>query len=107
MSGSSNDVLPRKKQSGRRPSKPASPLRATFGRNLRLTRIAQDQSIYDIAAKAEIDWSYLGQIERGERSVGLDVLDALAQAVEVQLFELLNPDYSTRYSLRSEAETTK
>ena len=93
MNRASSDALPRKKQGERRPSKAASPLRAVFGRNVRLTRIAQHQSLHDIAAKAEIDWSYLGQIERGERSVGLDLMDALAQALELELFELLRPDY--------------
>ncbi|MHA0036775.1 helix-turn-helix domain-containing protein (plasmid) [Deinococcus sp. PESE-38] len=62
-----------------------------FGRNLRLTRIGQNLSIYDVAAKAEVDWSYLAQIERGERSVGIDVMAALAEAVDTPLFQLLNP----------------
>lgn len=61
--------------------------------NLRLARISKDLSINDAAAKADVDWSYFAQIERGKRSVGLDVMDALAQSVGVPLFELLNPSF--------------
>lgn len=85
----------RKKQTARKPSKSPSPLRAVFGLNLRLARIGKDMSINDAASKADVDWSYFAQIERGERSVGLDVMDALAQAVEVPVHQLLDPGFDS------------
>jgi transcriptional regulator with XRE-family HTH domain len=80
-----------KRQKARKPSRAASELRAVFGSNLRAVRHAKGLSIFDVSQAAEVDWSYLAQIERGERSVGLDVLHALAEAVETPLHELLNP----------------
>ncbi|MFW8628059.1 helix-turn-helix domain-containing protein [Deinococcus sp. ME38] len=66
-----------------------SPLRAVFGANLRAVRKDRGLSIFDVAFQSKIDWSYISQIERGQRNVGIDMLDALAQAVGVPLIELL------------------
>ncbi len=74
-------------------NRPASPLRKVFGENLRATRKAKALSIFDIAYAIKMDWSYISQIERGGRNVGLDVMDALAGAVDVPLVELLRSDY--------------
>ncbi|UQN10649.1 helix-turn-helix domain-containing protein [Deinococcus sp. QL22] len=73
-------------------NQPASPLRAVFGANLRATRKAKGLSIFDIAHDSKIDWSYISQIERGQRNSGLDMLDALAQAVGVRVVDLLDPE---------------
>ncbi|WP_133161919.1 helix-turn-helix domain-containing protein [Deinococcus koreensis] len=86
-------TIQRKKQTTRKAKKPARLLREVLGANSRLVKIGKDLSINDAAAKANIDWSYFAQIERGERSVGLDVMDALAQADGVLLFELLDPSF--------------
>lgn len=86
-------TIGRKKQTTRKAKKPASLLREILGASSRPVKIGKDLSINDAAAKANIDWSYFAQIERGERSVGLDVMDALAQADGVLLFELLDPSF--------------
>ena len=79
-------------------NRPASPLRKVFGENLRATRKAKDLSLFDIAHTIKMDWSYISQLERGERNVGLDVMDALAGAVNVPLIELLRADYQPQPS---------
>lgn len=56
-------------------------------------RKAKGLSIFDIAQDIKMDWSYISQIERGQRNVGLDVLDALAGAVQVRLVELLDAEH--------------
>lgn len=74
-------------------NRPASPLRKVFGENLRATRKARGLSTFDVAYAIKMDWSYISQIERGGRNVGLDVMDALAGAVGVPLVDLLRPEY--------------
>lgn len=72
-----------------RTNRPPSPLRVVFGANLRSTRKAQGMTVFDVAHACRMDWSYINQIERGERNAGIDVLDALATAVGVPLRDLL------------------
>lgn len=62
---------------------------------MRATRKVKELSIFDIAYAIKMDWSYISQIERGGRNVGLDIMDALAGAVDVPvpLVELLRTDY--------------
>lgn len=73
-----------------RTNRPSSPLRTVFGANLRAARKEQGLTVFDVAHASRMDWSYVHQIERGERNVGLDVLDALAQAVNRKLIDLLD-----------------
>ncbi|MBZ9751813.1 helix-turn-helix domain-containing protein [Deinococcus sp. HMF7604] len=44
-----------------------------------------------MAQASQMDWSYISQIERGKRNVGIDILDALAQAVGTSVINLLSP----------------
>lgn len=66
-------------------------MRVVFGGNLRSTRRAKGLSVFDVAYAIKMDWSYISQIERGKRNVGIDVMDALAGAIGVQLIDLLQP----------------
>ena len=85
-----------------RTSRPPSPLRAVFGGNLRAARKARGMSVFDVAYRSKVDWSYINQIERGERNAGLDILDALAQAVGVKLVDLLDPTLSSHQEAESQ-----
>ena len=76
--------MPREKRS-------ASPLRQVFGTQLRAARQARGMTIFDLAYAAQVDWSYVTQIENGRKNASLDVLDALATAVGVPLVTLLQP----------------
>ena len=66
-----------------------SPLRLVFGMRLRAARQARGMTIADLAYAARVDWSYLTQIEAGRKNASLDVLDALATAVDLPLSEML------------------
>lgn len=72
-------------------SRPPSPLRAVFGARLRTERKARGYTLEEVAHRAHLDWSYLAQLERGKRNVGIDALDALAQAIGIPLHQLLDP----------------
>jgi len=65
--------------------------RRLFGQHLRNLRDAAGLSQEELALRAEIARNYIGGIEAGERSVGLDVVFALADALHVSSRELM-PD---------------
>ncbi len=54
-----------------------------FGDNVRATRSAQKISQEELAAKAGIDRTYMGGVERGERNLGLLNLARIAKALGV------------------------
>lgn len=46
-------------------------------------------TLEDVAERAAMNWSYIAQVERGERNVGIDNMAALAEALGVPLRDLL------------------
>lgn len=63
--------------------------RKIFGERLRTERKAQGLTLEDVAEKADIGWSYIASVERGERNISIDNMDALALALGVQLSKLI------------------
>ncbi len=64
-------------------------LLAAFGQALRAKRKEHGLSQEELAARASLDRSYVGGVERGERNVSLINLDKLARALNLTLAELL------------------
>jgi transcriptional regulator with XRE-family HTH domain len=60
-----------------------------FGARLRALRIAARLSQETLAFQSQLDRSYVGQVERGERNVSLKNIAKLAQALNVAPYELL------------------
>lgn len=71
--------------------RPASHARKVFGTRLREARWERDLTLEDVAEKADMNWSYIAQVERGERNVSIDNMAALADAVNMALPDLLQP----------------
>ncbi len=63
--------------------------RERLARNLRFFRGQQGLSQENLADRAGIHRTHIGQLELGRRSVTLDTLVSLAQALGVDEFELL------------------
>ena len=59
-----------------------------FGRRLRELRKARGYSQEGFALLVELDRTYVGGIERGERNPGLKVILRIAEALEVPVREL-------------------
>lgn len=59
-----------------------------FGDRLRHLRKARGYSQESFAAACELDRTYLGGIERGERNLALRNLERIAQTLELSLAEL-------------------
>ncbi len=62
--------------------------RAIVAWNLRRIRVQKGLSQEKLAADAGVDRAYLAKVERQAVNTGVDVLDKLANALEVNLFDL-------------------
>jgi len=59
--------------------------------NLRSLRRRQGLSQEELAHRADIDRTYVSALERGVYGATIDVLEKLARALDVQVWELLKP----------------
>lgn len=66
-------------------------LQDTLGRNVRRLRRAENLSQEGLAFEAEIDRTYVSQIERGVINPSLLVLSKIANALNVDVLVLLKP----------------
>lgn len=69
--------------------RPPSLARKTFGAKLRDVRREKGLTLEDLAETADMNWSYIAQVERGERNISIDNMAALAEAVGIALKDLL------------------
>jgi transcriptional regulator with XRE-family HTH domain len=61
-----------------------------FGQRVRQLRKEQGYSQENFAAACQLDRTYVGGIERGERNVALRNIDAIADTLGITLAELLD-----------------
>jgi len=62
-----------------------------FGLVLRHAREELKLSQETLAEKAGLHRTYIGQVERGERNISIDNMEHLAEAVGMELWEMLRP----------------
>lgn len=62
---------------------------AIVGRNVRKLRKQRGMTQEELAFEAEIDLTYIGGIERGKRNPSLLVMVRIAEALSVQLKQLI------------------
>lgn len=60
-----------------------------FGARVRQLRLSKGYSQESFAAKCNLDRTYVGGIERGERNVALRNIEAIAKALDITLAELM------------------
>lgn len=65
------------------------PARERFGIALRQARLRLEISQEELAARAGMHRTYVGQVESGQRNVAIDNLEKLADAVSLPLAEML------------------
>jgi len=68
----------------------------TFGRNVQKERQAQRISQEELAFRAGLHRTYIGMVERAERSISLQNAKKIADALSVQLDKLLVNDKEER-----------
>ena len=59
-----------------------------LGNKIKLLRLEKSYSQEELAYKAEIDRTYISDIEKGERNVSILIIEKLAKALEIEVFEL-------------------
>lgn len=64
----------------------------TLGQNIKNIRKSKQISQIDLAVAVGIDRSYLSEIENGRRNLSINILYAIADALEVNLSDILPPD---------------
>jgi transcriptional regulator with XRE-family HTH domain len=64
-------------------------LRQVFGSVLRRARLAQQRTLADVAARAQVSTPYLSEIERGLKEASSEVLAAICRALDMQVLDLV------------------
>jgi transcriptional regulator with XRE-family HTH domain len=64
-------------------------VRAAFGRRVRELRTKRGLSQEQLAARADLHWTYVSSIERGRRDPGLRAVARLATALGVTFSDLV------------------
>ena len=62
---------------------------ARFGNRVRELRLSKGLSQESFAARCELDRTYVGGIERGERNLALRNIESIANALDITLSELM------------------
>jgi transcriptional regulator with XRE-family HTH domain len=71
--------------------KPSQYLVQMVASNIRRFREALGVSQERLAAISGLHRTYIGSVERGERNITLSTLEVLAEALEVEVTELISP----------------
>lgn len=78
------------KPKGKAKKKEKDPLLVAFGEQLRQLRLEADLSQEELAEYAGLHWTYVGQIERGERNLTLLNVLKLARGLDMTASDLLD-----------------
>jgi len=78
----------------------------TVGKNIRKCRLAKKMRQEDLAEKTNLSVTYVGMLERGEKTPSLETLVAILNALEVSadvvLCDVVNAGYEVKHSLLNE-----
>jgi len=66
----------------------------TFRQNIGLIRRVKNLSQERLAEMANLHRTYVGQIERGKVTPTLEAAECIAQALDMELWEVLQPNFS-------------
>jgi transcriptional regulator with XRE-family HTH domain len=72
------------------PKQPISEAAGEFGERVRARRAELGKSQEQLAAETSLHWSYIGQVERGQRNVTLHSILKLAEVLAVDPGELVH-----------------
>ncbi len=62
--------------------------RVLLGRRIRAIRKAKGWTQEELGSKADVSYKFVGEIERGQQNPSFDTLVKIADALEVELFDL-------------------
>lgn len=67
----------------------SSAYRLIFAKNVRQVRRLKELSQEEVAFRANISRVYMGGVERGERNITIDLMERIAEALDIPLEQLL------------------
>jgi transcriptional regulator with XRE-family HTH domain len=67
----------------------AKNIQATLGARIRQLRKEREWSQEDLAAASGMHWTYIGQVERGERNLTIQSIRSIAKGLNLKMSELL------------------
>jgi transcriptional regulator with XRE-family HTH domain len=70
-------------------NQPISPAAGTFGERVRSRRHQLGQSQEQLAAECGLHWTYIGQVERGQRNISLHNILKIAGGLRIDPGELV------------------
>ncbi|UZD22287.1 helix-turn-helix transcriptional regulator [Algoriphagus halophytocola] len=62
-------------------------IKEAFGQKVKLLRKAKELSQEDLADKSGLNRPYISAIEQGKRNVSLEVIEKLAEALDIEIKE--------------------
>ena len=65
-------------------------LREAVGSSLRSARTEQSRTLRDVAREARVSLGYLSEVERGQKEASSELLNAICEALGLQLSALLS-----------------
>jgi transcriptional regulator with XRE-family HTH domain len=77
-------------------------LRLLFARNLRLVRINAGLSQERLGHECDLDRTFISSVERGVRNISIDNIERISLALNIDAWELLNPDLANSRQLNTE-----
>jgi len=66
----------------------AKDIKHAFGKRVRALRKSRKWSQEKMAESSRMHWTYIGQVERGERNLTLQSIQAIAKAFNMKISEL-------------------
>ena len=66
----------------------AKDIKHAFGKRVRALRKSRKWSQEKMAEASRMHWTYIGQVERGERNLTLQSIQAIAKAFNMKISEL-------------------
>ena len=68
-------------------------LRIQLGLNIQEARRSKGFSQETLAHRADIDRGYIGKIENAKHAASIDMVEAIAKALDIEARDLLNPRF--------------
>jgi transcriptional regulator with XRE-family HTH domain len=65
-------------------------LREAVGSSLRAARTKQSRTLRDVAREARVSLGYLSEVERGQKEASSELLNAICEALGLQLSALMS-----------------
>lgn len=78
---------------------PVHQLNVVVGSNVRRLRTQAAFTREELASRAQVDWTYLGAIERGQRNPSVAILARLAAALDVKPSDFFVLDPGLEFSV--------